>query len=804
MLMRNHLFFIPLFIITFGHSQKISVIDVDTRLPIADVAVFNRSQEKFATTNVRGQVDISQFGSEEQIIFDHISHVQQEFVKSDIEHAGNVVYLKAETRLLDEVVLSATKWKQRKEEVSHQVVSINRADVQFANPQTAADLLSSSGKVFVQKSQQGGGSPMIRGFSANRLLISVDGVRMNTAIFRSGNLQNVISIDPFSVSSTEVILGPGSTIYGSDAVGGAMSFFTLRPTLSADGKPIFNGNAFIRHATANNEKTAHADFSLGFNKWAFVSSITFSDFDDLVMGSHGPDEYLRPEYVVTEGGVDRIVENDDPKVQRPTGYDQANFMQKIEFVPNDRWNFGFGLYYTETTDYPRYDRLIRHQDGLPRSAEWFYGPQRWLMTNLRVENRKSNDWYDKLRLTTALQYFEESRNDRDFQADIRTSREEQVDAYSANLDLEKKLSPTSKLYYGAEYVLNNVFSKGEDISIIDNTTQPTSTRYPDGSDWQSMAVYANYLYKPVRNLSLQGGLRYNYVLANADFDENNAFFNLPFEQAKVSTGALTGSFGLNWSPNQAIQWKLNFSTAFRAPNIDDIGKIFDSEPGAVIVPNPDLRPEYAYNGEVGVGLNFEKVKIELATYYTFLDDALVRRSFTLNGEREILYDGELSNVFAIQNAAKARVYGFEAGVNATLSHRLKLASKVSYTGGDEEQEDGTNASLRHAPPIFGDTHLIWDNHRLKLDLFANYNGEITFDQLAPSEQNKPFLYALDQNGDPYSPSWYTLNIRGQYNFANRLTTTIAIENITDQRYRTYSSGIASAGRNFIASLKYSF
>src|SRR5690606_22275722 len=98
-------------------------------------------------------------------------------------------------------------------------------------PQTAADMLAGSGEVFVQKSQLGGGSPMIRGFATNRLLYAVDGVRMNTAIFRAGNLQNVINLDPFATESVEVIFGPGSVMYGRDAIGGVMSFQTLMPRL---------------------------------------------------------------------------------------------------------------------------------------------------------------------------------------------------------------------------------------------------------------------------------------------------------------------------------------------------------------------------------------------------------------------------------------------------------------------------------------------------------------------------------------------------------------------------------------------
>jgi hemoglobin/transferrin/lactoferrin receptor protein len=253
-----------------------------------------------------------------------------------------------------------------------------------------------------------------------------------------------------------------------------------------------------------------------------------------------------------------------------------------------------------------------------------------------------------------------------------------------------------------------------------------------------------------------------------------------------------------------MEWKFNLSSAFRAPNIDDVGKVFDSEPGSVVVPNNNLRPEYAYGGELGLKLNFENIVVlDVATYYTYLDNALVRRDFALNGESEILYDGELSNVQAIQNAAKSKIYGFEAGVQFNFSKQMKLTSQYNVIGGEEEDDNGDINPLRHAAPNFGNTHLVWHNSKFQIDAFADYNNELSFHQLAPSETEKDYLYALDSNGNPYAPSWYTFNLRTQYKITDAATIVASLENITDQRYRPYSSGLSAPGRNLIVSLKYS-
>ncbi|MGB5419292.1 TonB-dependent receptor [Algibacter sp.] len=802
--MKSFYFTILLFLGFLGvQAQNIQVLNKVTKEPIFGVAIYNVDKSKSVITNFRGEAELDKFSETETIYFKHLSHVLKSITKQQLGDL-NKVLLVSNTQGLEEIVISASKFQQSRKDIPQKIVSVDANKIQFINPQTSADLLENTGQVYIQKSQLGGGSPMIRGFSTNRLLITVDGVRMNNAIFRGGNLQNVISIDPFTIQSTEVTLGSGSVIYGSDAIGGVMSFYTQKPKLSYTDSLWFNANAVVRYASASNEKTGHFDFNLGYKKWGFITSASYTDFDDLRMGSHGPEAYLRPEFVKTTSTGDVIVENNNPLVQKFSGYSQINFMQKAHFEPYEDLSFDLGLYYTTTSDIPRYDRLIRYRNDVLRSAEWNYGPQNWLMSNFQVTKLSSkSNLYDKIKATLAYQNFQESRRDRDFDSTVRNIREEAVDAYSFNLDLEKRFSTKTEFFYGAEYVYNKVRSIGFEENISDNTKTATVSRYPNGSSWQSVAVYSSIKYKPNPKFVFQSGLRFNYVVSDADFTENNVYLNLPFDYSKNESEALTGTAGISWSPNPILQWKFNLSSAFRAPNIDDIGKVFDSEPGSVVVPNNDLKPEYAYGGEVGLKLNFnDKLILDTSTYYTYLDNALVRRDYSLNGETEIIYDGELSNVQAIQNASKAWIYGFEVGLKMPITNQLDLTSQYSIIGGTE-QEDAVEVPIRHVAPSFGNAHLVWTLKDLKLDFFANYNGELSFYELAPSEIEKDYIYALDADGNPYSPSWYTLNFRAQYQINNAFSLTTSLENITDQRYKTYSSGIAAAGRNLVLSLKYS-
>lgn len=699
---------------------------------------------------------------------------------------------------LDEIVISATRWRQTSTNIPSKIISISSSEIALQNPQTAADLLNVSGKVYIQKSQQGGGSPMIRGFATNRLLYTVDGVRMNTAIFRGGNIQNVINLDPFAIENTEVFFGPGSVIYGSDAIGGVMSFQTLTPQFSLDEKPLITGKAVTRYSSANNEKTGHFDINVGWKKWAFVTSFSSWDYDHLRQGSHGSDDYLKSYFVQRQNDEDKVITQDDPLLQIPSAYTQVNLMQKIRFKPSTKWDFQYGFHYSETSPYGRYDRHTRVRSGTARYAEWDYGPQSWLMNNLNITHSGNNAAYDKVTLRLAQQSLEESRIDRSLNSVNRSTAVEQVAAYSANLDFTKSTSSKNTLFYGVEYVFNDIASTGKltDISTGINTAGPS--RYPQ-STWSSTAVYINDEYTMSDQVTLQAGVRYNQFKLDAAFD--NTFYPFPFSSAHLNKGAITGSLGAVYRPSNTWVINANFGSAFRSPNVDDIGKVFDSEPSAVTVPNPNLKAENAYSLDLGFAKIFgEAVKLDITGYYTVLNNAMVRRNFQLNGQDSIMYDGALSQVQAIQNAAMANVYGLQVGLEVKLPAGFSFSSDLNTQQGKEELDDETTSASRHAAPLFGVSRLTYKTSNLSLQFYAAYQGERRFEDLAVEEQGKDEIYAKDTNGNNYSPSWYTLNIKALYEITEHFTLSTGLENITDQRYRPYSSGISAPGRNFILSL----
>ena len=357
--MRFLLFGVFYFSLLMSHAQKIIVIDEETKQPLQFVSVVGFPSQKSVSTNANGIANVKTLKNNNYLVFQMMGYQKLKIPIASLVKKTTTISLEKSYFDVGEVVISATRWKQQRKDIPQKISKISTKDFQLLNPQTSADLLATSGDVYIQKSQQGGGSPMIRGFSTNRLLYAVDGVRMNNAIFRSGNLQNVLSLDPFAMENVEILFGPGAIIYGSDAIGGVMSFNTKTPTLSTDSSIVFNGSATIRGASANEERSLHAELSVGGKKWGILSSFSSSIYRDLRMGKNGPNDYKRDSLVITQNNQDFVAKSSDNLVQSPSGFSQVNFMQRVVFKPNEIWSFNYGFHFSETSEYGRYDRLTK-------------------------------------------------------------------------------------------------------------------------------------------------------------------------------------------------------------------------------------------------------------------------------------------------------------------------------------------------------------------------------------------------------------------------------------------------------------
>lgn len=783
-------------------AQNLLVHDAITHLPIEGVVINGWPTGATAATDSYGHAAIAFLLQGDSLVFSHLGYLTVTLKPAQLVQSEYLVALEPQRYPLNEVVVSAYRWEQESERVPDRITVIKPGEVAFNNPGTAADMLEQSGEVFVQRSQLGGGSPMLRGFAANRVLIVVDGVRLNNAIYRAGNLQNVNSIDPEAISGAEVLHGPGAMTYGSDAIGGVLDFHLLAPRFTKDSTTLYWGGATARYASAASAYGGHAHIGVGGRDLAFVGSVSYDLFGDLRTGSHGPEDYLRPWSVSTINGRDSLLANPEPRVQLGSGYHAWMTMAKLAYRPTQHLEFGINGYYSTTGDVPRYDRLIElRSNGLPRSAQWYYGPQDWRMASLTLKHEAQRGPWSKTRFILSYQDYEESRNDRSFRSNTLRIQQEHVTGIWANLDMEKEWSNRTQLLYGAEYVANSVASTGITRNSNTGAEQRINSRYPDGSQWSTTSIYLGVMHDATERITLSAGVRGNASALDCSFD--TTLFPYPTLSTRLRNSAITGNAGLTFRPAPKWKFSADLSTGFRAPNVDDIGKVFDSEPGAVIVPNPDLASEYAFSAECGMAKAWaDRLHVEVGAYYLLLDQAMVRRPFSLNGEDSIVYDGAWSRVDAIVNAAQARVHGFHLGADYYLTSQLTLEVKYAWQRG-VEQDDGstTDVPLRHAPPPFGRAEMRWQRKKLQLAAVLRWSDGFTYEQLPPSEQAKTALYARDANGFPYAPEWYVIDLRGAYHFTHVLQLTAALENITDQRYRPYSSGISSSARQVVLALR---
>lgn len=804
---------------TPNDENIITVIDGLVNEPLEAVTIYNITRSFSTFTNARGQADITGISLTDTLFFNYISYEDVKISVQDIRNSGNKIYMERSSEKLGEVIVYGhTKRMERSDDIPPIVEVIGADQIEFANPQTSADMLANSGSVFVQKSQMGGGSPIIRGFEANKLLIILDGVRMNNAIYRSGHLQNVISVDNAILDKTEIIYGPASVIYGSDALGGVMHFYTKMPKYHAKDDKKWEVNAMTRFSSANLEKTGHFDINYGNEKWATIFSASYSDFDDLVSGrvksKDHPEGYgERPFYVERIGERDTVLTNDNPFRQIGTGFGQLNLIQKTRFRVHEDIDLMLNLQYSTTTNIPRYDQLtegdtITLETGEKSHyydfADWYYGPQSRFMAALSTNIESNDNIFDDARLMLAYQKIDEDRITRNFGDIWQNNRKEDVHVYSLNADLSKQVFPNIKVLYGAEMTHNRVNSNAErnNISTGDTDTR-LPTRYPDGgSSMTGFALYANANAKFGKGLNLMGGLRYSYIRLSALFVDTE-FVNVPYENGRIAleTPALTGSFGMAWDMGKDYNLHLLLGNAFRAPNVDDVGKI-RSKNGFVTIPTPnqnDITAEKSLNAEISLAKNFQnKVRLSGTYFYTYVFDAIVRQRDTIvnptTGELTNLlyYDNNNDTIQSNVNAGEAFIYGTSATLLADIRDDLKFKATVNYTFGHNISDD---RPLAHIPPVYGLLSLDYQREESHFELVTRFNGWKRAERYANDSSDN-----FDKATPDGTPPWYTFNLYASYNLPANFRLTFGIENILDRHYRTFSSGVSSAGRNFMVGL----
>ncbi len=731
---------------------------------------------------------------------------------------------------LNEVVISSGNFAERKINIAQKIDVISAKTIAETNAQNTGDLLQSTGKVFVQKSQQGGSSPVLRGFEASRILLVVDGVRMNNAVYRAGHLQNIITTDQNSLSRVEVMYGPSSNTYGSDALGGTIQLITKSPVLSLTDRTLVTGTAFTRYSTANNEKTVHVDVSIGGKKIAWFQSYNFSDFGDLKMGAKYlkayPDFGRRTLYVDRINGIDTVIKNTDDREQKFSGYKQHDIIQKVLYQPSANVSHILNIQYSNSGNIPRYDRLqdMRNFGGTIgttlRYAEWYYGPQKRLLTAYQLGVKKPL-FLDELKLNINYQHIEESRNTREYRRyDRFDSRREDLNIFGASLNAKRSFG-ANEIVAGADAQLNDLVSVADRTNLLTGAVTKLDTRYPDGKNRMNyFGFFAQHIYKSANGkFVFNDGIRLQAVRLRSNIIDNS-FLRLPDTVFRQNNFVVTGNIGLVNQISKTTTLKTSLSSGFRAPNIDDLSRIFESSTAArqLVVPNANVKPEYTYNIDLGIEHKFSNLlTAEVTAFFTRFSNAIVLAPFSLNGQDSINYNGIKSRVLANQNVNNANIYGFTANLQTTSFNGFVASSTISYTRGryitDESkltslyekqasgmyalvQKNVSSKPLDHVPPLIGRTSLAYTRSKLSGQLYAMYNGWKRLEDYNPDGEDNAQYATADG-----MPAWITLNLKANYNINKVLQVQAGVENFLDRNYRAFASGFSAPGRNFIFALR---
>ena len=792
------------------NAQQVKVLERGSNLPIENVTIYNDSNDSYVYTNKDGIADLSVFKNSDILSFNHLSYVEYEILKRELGVIEFVVYLNRNAEMLDEIVLSASKGEEKRSRIAEQVAITSKEEIKRLAPQTSADLLANLPGVRVQKSQFGGGSPVLRGMEANRVLLVVDGVRMNNAIYRMGHLQNSITVSPNIIERTEVIFGPSSVVYGSDALGGVVHYYTKTPKIST--KKEVNTAVYSRFSTINSEFTSEGNIELRNKKWASFTSVSYSNFGDLKMGkirNHEFDEWGKVfEYSNNSNSYynETPVINSDNEIQKNTGYNQLDILQKVAVPISKNTDVMFNFQYSESADINRFDALNEYSGNSLKWAEWYYGPQKRLLVSSQLKINPNKKWLENGTITAAFQNIKESRIQRKFNSFERSYRLEDVNIFSLNGDFFVPLTKGNNriLSYGFEITYNKVNSDsyGKILDVYNNAIVGfthdfiVQSRYPDGgSSYRSLASYVNYRQDINKKTTLNTGLRVVNTILKATWIDDT-FITLPDFDISLNNSAATATLGFAYKPSE--NWQLNsvISSGFRSPNIDDVGKIREKS-GDVTVPNIYLKPEYAYNFETSVLKYFNNRKFHtgLNIYYTLLNNYITRDYFEVNNSPTIMYDGEEGTVVANVNKDNAYIVGSTFSFKGNINNTWHSKGSLTYTKGKTYD---TKLPLSSIPPLFGNLEIGFEKERFQANVNWKFNAKKRFEDYNLIEgidnlEQTPYNAITDTYFG--NPKWNTFSLNTNYKLSNSFTVFVNVDNILDTHYKEFASSISAPGRN---------
>lgn len=633
-----------------------------------------------------------------------------------------------------EVVITAQRQRHEHFRLPVGITVLDRDDMRKREPRSVPDALFGVPGVFLQKTNQGGGSPFMRGLTGQQTLLLVDGIRLNNATFRSGPNQYLNTLEPTWVERIEILESSAAAEYGSDAIGGVVQVLTHTLRFSENNK--ISPEAAFKWMSGGMETGGQGALTASGQRWALRAGGAYRHFGDLVAGK----------------GLGK---------ESPNGYTQWSAEAKGMFQLGQRFTLTAAYQDLEQQDVPVY-----HKVQLENFKYNSFDPQRRQLAYARLQGVFENKWWQKTELTASRQRSLEGRISQKNGNPVRVTETDENRTTGLQFSVLSNISQNWKMTTGMEWYADAVRSDKVERNEITGISVTKRGLYPDRSSMQSGAVY-NLHTLSWQRLTLTGGLRFNTFRIRVP-DEN-------IGTSVLKPAALVGNLGASWEFVRGLRMYANAATAFRAPNVDDLGTLgivdFRYE-----LPNYELGPEKSRGLEAGLKFREGRLSGSVAAYHLRLTDLIgrIRTADSLQGYP----------VYRKENITEAYVRGAEMQASWVFSPRWSLAGHTTYTFG---KNITANEPLRRIPPL---------NGRLYVQFSPFPNLLLRTETVFAGAQRRLAKGDIDDNriADDGTPGWQIFNIGAFYQI-RMCTLSGEFHNIANKAYRTHGSGVDGVGRS---------
>lgn len=639
-----------------------------------------------------------------------------------------------------EMVITAARVERQVFETPQAVTLITDREVDESNAMATPDLFRYATGVFMQKTNLGGGSPFIRGLTGKQVLILVDGIRLNNSYYRFGPHQYLNTLDTELIERIEVIRGPMSVLYGSDALGGTINIITRRPddTLR-DGALGGLLHASYDSAVDGGRLRTQAEGRLG--EVALSAGVTAKQLQDL------------------QGGG-------DIGTQTPSGYDEWDGDLKLVWPLAPGQDVTLGLQHTDQQDVPKTSEVT-----LGSKLKFDYEPQQ---RTLAYATYRGKDLGGFETVKIDLSWHRQQEGERIVERATSTQESREVtDVATAGVavQLSDRLNARHGLTYGFEYYRDVYDTRKERVDLTGGAATMLDPGAPDGAHYESLGIYLQDEVRLHRRVTVTAGLRWSQIETAGQLA--GRVLNLAVDQ-------LTGSANGVLRISRRLNLVAGVAQGFRAPNMEDFfGRVdFYSE-----LPNTGLTPEESLNREIGLKYYTRATAADLYYYQSDYEGLIDRVTVGTQPNGDPIKQR--------RNVRDARIRGIEASASHRFDHQWSLGGALLWTRG----EDRDNAvPLQRIPPVNGNVRLRYEfSPRLWNQLSLTFARRQH--RLSPGDLNDP---RIPPGG---TPGFAALHWNGGWQPSRRQQWLLSLENVGDKAYKTHGSGLFAPGRSVTLSYR---